>query len=156
MDYRNFCAKFIGILLLTFFLAPAMAVFGQTWHTMNQATIEWDPVTTIDGSPLPTGDIIKYRVWLANAVTDPEKSNPTQVGGVDGPIYTITLNVEGKYYVGVQAVRYTPNGGGGYEEIASSGICWADNAECSEPTDGPFALRYFVAPDSPKNMRIAK
>lgn len=132
------------IMLLVF----AQAGICVEWRSTNQATVAWDAVTTLnDGSALPAGDYIAYRVYLANSVTDPEKSNPALLGETDQLQYTVTLNVEGKYYVGVQAVRYDATD----TEIETSIINWSDVN--GDMTPNPFGLVHYLPPAAPLNLR---
>jgi hypothetical protein len=73
---RNYCL--INTLILTLVIALAAGwASAVEWKTTNQITIEWDaPTTLIDGAPIPTGAIIKYDIYLANALTDPDNFNP--------------------------------------------------------------------------------
>ena len=125
-------------------LTPVQA---QTWHNVNQFTCAWDAVTTDDnGDSLPVDGEMHYRLYIANADTDPDKTNPVQVyDGID--LQTIvTLNIKGRYYVGVQAVWiYTDN-----SELASI-INWADEIEYQGTID-LWAIRYYVAPMPPENL----
>jgi hypothetical protein len=120
------------------------------WKTTNQATVQWDAVATLEnGDPLPAGNTVAYRVYLANAVTDPNKDNPTNL--TPTPIsqltMTLTLNVEGKYFVGVQAVRYDESG----TEIGVSTINWSDVNGAATPN--PFGLVHYLLPATPMNLR---
>jgi hypothetical protein len=129
-------------------LAFALPGFCVEWRSTNQATIAWDAVTTLDdGSALPAGHTVKYRVYLSNAVTDPEKSNPALLGETDQLEYTITLNTEGKYYAGVQSVRYDEN----TVEVGTSVINWSDTN--GEMTPNPFGLIHYLPPAAPVNLR---
>jgi len=132
--------------MLALILTPAYAV---EWKTVNQATIAWDPVTTnIDGDPIPAEHTIKYRVFLANATTDPNKENPVQLGETDQTQYLITLNVEGRYIAGVQSVRYDENG---TELAVSPDINWSDVNGAATPN--PFGFVRWIPPSSPGNLR---
>ena len=125
---------FLVILGTLFFLTGA--AWGQTWHTANQATVAWDAVTTLtNDDPVPEGDIVKYKVWLKNAVTGGEPVDLAEVAELE---YTITLNTEGRYFVGVSALRYSS------EDILlnESIICWSDVIECT--AEGPFGIQYFL------------
>lgn len=121
---------------------------AQTWHNLNQFTCAWDAVTTdADGDPLPADGVLHYKLYLANADTDPDKANPTEVADVTILETTITLNTKGRYYIGVRAVWiYTDN-----SEMAS-GINWADEIENQEGFD-LWAIRHHVSPKPPKNLR---
>lgn len=130
-------------LLMLLFSVPAMA---QTWFTANQVTVGWDAVTTLDdGSPLPTGDTVQYRVYLVNAITDPSKTNPTEVttAAITELEYTMTLGVEGKYFVGLLSERIVSGAGG--EVIPANAIAWSDDPAVAK--DGnTFGVQYFIPP----------
>jgi hypothetical protein len=139
----------VTLLISLVFVVSALSI---EWKTANQATVQWDAVTTLsDGNPVPADNSVKYRVYLANAVTDPDKTNPSLL--TTNPIstleYIITLNTEGKYYIGVSAVRYDSTGA----EIADteSDINWSDTN--GESTPNPFGLVYYIKMGAPKNLR---
>ena len=135
---------FLVIIGTLFFLSGA--AWGQTWHTANQATVAWDAVTTLsNGDPVPAGDIVKYKVWLKNAMTGGE---PVELGEVAELEYTVTLNTEGKYFVGVSALRYTSEN----ILIGESIICWSDTVACT--AEGPFGIQYFLPLMGPINLRL--
>jgi len=140
--------QIIGIIaILLSFWVSALAV---DWKVTNQATIAWDAATTlIDGTPVPANNSVKYRVYMANAVTDPNKGNPVLL--TQEPIsvleYIITLNIEGKYYVGVSAVRYDDVG----FELNESVVNWSDVN--GEATPNPFGFVHYIKMGSPKNLR---
>ena len=134
---------FIIIVALIFWSGLA---YGQTWHTANQVTVAWDAVTELtNGTPVPTGDIVKYKVWLKNAVTG---GDPVELGEITELEYTITLNIEGKYFVGVSAGRYSSENVFLNESI----ICWSDVAECI--AEGTFGVQYYLPLADVFNMRI--
>src|SRR4030067_852934 len=109
-------------LVIVLLLAISVAANAQTWHTANQSTIAWDAVSTLfDGSPIPSGSTIEYEVYLANAITDPQKSHPVLAGTTTEPTYLITLNVEGKFLFGVKANRLV-----GAETVSESAVSWSD------------------------------
>jgi hypothetical protein len=144
-------SKCLAILLFT------IAIFGflslaqsQEWHTANQATITWDAVTELQGGiAIPEDDIIEYRVYLVNALTDPDKENPAEIGTTAEIIYVITLNVEGKYFVGLQTIRKSADG----ICIGESIIGWADDPVIAA-NGAIFGLQYFLPPDVPHGVRI--
>lgn len=123
--------------------------FAQTWHTANQATVEWDAVTVLgNGDPLPAGDTVEYVVYLANAITDPNKDNPSEVATIPDTSHLITLNVEGSYFVGVKAVRKIADG----TVVGESEVAWSDDPQYCQNGE-TFGLRYFQPPAAPVNMR---
>lgn len=98
----------------------------------NSITIEWDAVTTLlDGSPLPTGETISYRVFMASDTTMPD----TLVGETMDTFIVINFPTEGKYNIGVVAVRAT-----GGIEIEST---WAI-----------MEVEYKQLPAEPTSLRI--
>jgi hypothetical protein len=133
------------LILIAALVLPGAALAETTWHTANQSTLAWDPVgTKSDGTTLPEGDVIRYDVYLANALTDPGKTNPAKVAtDIDLTEHTITLNVEGRFYAGVTAKRYV-NG----ELVGESVIAWSDDP-AMVANGQPFGLVYFLPPAAP-------
>jgi hypothetical protein len=136
-----------GFLWCFFFSASASAV---TWHVANQSTVGWDAVTTLeDGSPLPADNAIEYVCYLANSVTDPNKANPTEVARTANVQQVITLNVEGRFYFGVKAIRKLADG----TIVNESPISWSDDATKVASGD-TFGLSYFLPPAAPGNVNL--
>lgn len=141
--------KVLAVCTLLFFLLYAGSVFGQTWYTANQATVAWDAVTTLDnGDPIPTTDTVEYVVYLANATTDPNKTNPVEVGRTTNLEDTITLNVEGSFFVGCQAIRKDSAG----TQLSASIIGWSDDPAIVF-NGQTFGIRYFLPPSVPAGLR---
>jgi len=139
--------KIFSILAVLVVIGWSSLAFGQTWHTANQATIAWDEVSTLaNGTALPATDKVKYKVWIKNAVTGGE---PVELGEVIVLEYTITLNVEGKYFVGVSAHRYSS------EDILlnSSTVSWSDVPESCAGNEA-FGVQYYLAPSSVGGLRF--
>jgi hypothetical protein len=140
--------KQLSIAIVILLLVVGVA-FAQTWHTANQATVEWDAVDILDnGDPLPATDVIEYVVYLANAITDPDKNNPSEIATVTDTSQLITLNVEGSYFVGVKAIRKDSLG----EVLGESEVAWSDLPQYCQNGE-TFGLRFFQPPDAIKNMR---
>ena len=135
------------LLAVVAFFFMCVTIQAQTWYNVNQFTCSWDIVTTdVDGDPLPVDGVLHYRLFLANADTDPTKTNPVQVADVTTLEATVTLNTKGRYFVGAQAVWiYIDN-----SELVSV-INWADEIENQETVD-LWAIRHQVAPKPPKNL----
>lgn len=121
---------------------PAAAV---EWHTVNQVKVNW--VHEL-GDKIPA-DQITFNLHVANALTDPQATNPVQVVSsiTEGP-YTLTLNADGDYYIGVSAVR-TVNG----KIVAVSGIRWGK--EGTSTTAG-WGVSYWEKPEMPSSIFIDK
>ena len=120
---------------------------AQTWHNVNQFTCSWEAVTTdADGDPLPVDGAMHYRLYLANADTDPSKTSPVEVADVTILEAVVTLGTKGRYFVGVKAVWI-------YTDLSEleSAINWADEIENQETID-LWAIRHHVSPKPPKKL----
>ena len=119
-------------------LVLASVSIAQEFHIADRATINWDQ----DLGNIPAAEI-KWNVYMTNAVTDPGKANPAKIATAIGKPYTIVFSVEGKYYVGVSAVRIIDG-----SVIGETDILWADTQ-----TDVPaFGFKYFTLPPMPKKI----
>ena len=134
--------------ILTFALligSTSIALSG--WFTANQATVSWNPVTmTTSDTPIPPEEI-SYKVFLSNATTDPNKTSPAEIASTPDSSCIITLNVEGRFYVGVQAIRTVDS-----EIVGQSVVSWSDDPLVVETTT--FGLRYFIPPGQAKKLKI--
>jgi len=132
--------KLALIVLVLFVLAPMVAL-AQTWYTANQATVAWDAV-----APIATGDVIKYQVYTKVGTS----GTPAKVGGeITATQLALTFTVEGRYFVGVQTIRYPT---GETVGIPSATTAWSNvAADCAAA--GPFGIVYYVAPGAVKNLR---
>ncbi len=131
----------LSIIFLILFLTFSVTAFSQEWHTANQITITWDAVTEMHGGvAVPETDIIEYRVYLSNVITDPDKTNPVEIDVTGDTSYTVTLTDE-KCFIGLQTIRKFADG----EVLGESIIGWTDDpAIC---LDGhTFGVRYFLPP----------
>ena len=127
----------VGLFMMLLF---GSVVWAQTWHTANQTSVSWSAVThSTTGDPLT--DDITYKLYLANAVTDPDKSTPSLiVEGVVDTRYTITLGVEGRFFVGIKAVRSIDG-----EVVAEGEMSWSDDP-LVVANGQTFGIRYFLPP----------
>ena len=139
-----------GVIFLVLFLSFAAVTFGQEWQTTNQITISWDAVTELqEGIVVPEGDVIEYRVYLSDAVNDPDKVDPVELGTTADTFYVITLVDEGQYFVGLQTIRKLAD----WEYTTESIIGWTDDpAICSG--GNIFGIRYFLSPLIPTELRL--
>jgi hypothetical protein len=148
MKRRNRFLVFVSVIVLSL----SATVWGVAmWKTANQATVSWDGVTTLvheDGRPIPIpeGDEIRYKVYLANAKTDPNKTNPALITpeAITTTEYTFTLGVEGSFFVGVKSIQYSKVEGT-MVPVGESPIAWSSNPEDSE-NGKTFGVRYFLPP----------
>ena len=130
----------------------AVLLVGVAWavpfYNSNQATLAWEAVTTdVDGDPL--AGTITYQIYLANADTDPNKTNPVAVVDEDGNTEdlqaTITIGTKGRYFVGVSAFL---DG----EATLESVINWGDEPENQTGVE-LFGIRFAVPPHGPKKLQ---
>jgi hypothetical protein len=137
--------------LMFFVVLPVlfMLITGLTWHTANQRTVEWDPVTTnSNGDPIDLAETtVVYNVFLRDAIT---AGAPVQVAtAITATQEIITLTNEGSFYVGVSSQRKLVDTG---ELLEESTISWSDDPTvCLNGQD--FGIRYFLAGAPPVNLR---
>ncbi len=128
-----------AIVLLCFGIAYAEIIF----YNSNQSTVAWNAVTTDTDGDVITG--VTYKLWLANADTDPDKASPVEAVDGDGDTSNteaiITLGTKGRFFAGCQAVLG--------DQV--SDINWADEIENQENTP-LWGLRFAVPPHAPKNL----
>jgi len=139
----------ITIFIISFFIA--YNVSALTWTTADSVQIAWEvPTTLSDGSEIPADDLIKTKVWISSLM---DKSDKAEVEILPGGTteYTLTLVDEGRYYVGVQALRYTVDTDGNESFVSESVIAWSDdlNAVANEET---FGIVYFLSPSMPTGL----
>ena len=131
------------LILVLAILAVLMAgtAFALDFYNSNQVTLEWNAVTTDADGDAITG--VTYRIYLANADTDPNKTNAViAADGITALQKTITLGTKGRFFVGVSSLL------GDLESV----INWADELENQEGYE-LFGLRFAVPPHAPKNIR---
>ena len=142
--------SFISCLIVLFVTVSLVVgvAWAQKWYNVNTFPCSWNVVTTdVDGDPLPTGIALTYRVYLANAVTDPNKTSPVVVADVSDLNTSITLNTKGQYYIGVEAVLTFVDDS---TELVS-GINWADEI-ADQDTVELWAVRHHAPPLKPQRF----
>ena len=116
------------------------------WIGTNQATIEWNPVTTISGDdPIPAGDTIKYRIYTK---TEPGGIE-TFIGETDKLTYTITFSTEGRYVAGVRAVRVPKD----QSMETLSPYTWSNSTD-RKAVPVPFGLEYYLNPSEVNGLLV--
>lgn len=141
--------KIIMILVFAVCLSFPSMILAQNWYITDQGTIEWDAVTVLgNGDPIPIGDIVQYQVYLCRY--DEPKENAVPEGSpTDLTEYTFTLVNEGRYWVGVRALR-TPQGE--TEAIPSPGIAWSDDPLVCESSE-TFGFKLYFSPIGAVGLR---
>lgn len=130
------------LICLIFILSIPSLGFSQTWYTANQVTFAWDAVPKVQ----PTDQTNKYQVYSRTDTV----SNGVKVGGeITATQLAVSFTVEGRYYLGVEAIRY-PAG----ETVGIlSDRAWSNIAK--DAAGGvPFGVVYFVKPGSASGLRI--
>lgn len=137
------------VLLIVALLIPLLitTVWGQTWFTADKLSVDWTaPTTLIDGSPIPTGDVIKYNLYIKDAI-NPSAVEELIVQDLTTQTYEIKFTKEGRFFIGICAVRYA----GGTTYISKSIVVWS-----SDPVytlNNPFGGVYYISPSPPTGLR---
>jgi hypothetical protein len=122
-------------------LAVATVSQAQTWYTANQFTIAWDAVPKV----LATDQANKYQVYSRNDLVSLGSKVGTEITATQ---LLVSLTVEGRYYMGVEAIRYPA---GETVGIPSPTKAWSN---VSADTGGnPFGILFFTAPAQPGGLR---
>lgn len=130
------------VLLVFLMLAIAGICSAQTFYNDRTPILAWDAVTTDTDGDTIIG--VSYRLYLANADTDPNKANPVVVADEDGNDADLTATftlIKGRYFVGVQAILGD----------LTSEINWGDIIDNQENVE-LFGLRWAVPPHAPKKL----
>ena len=137
--------KKVILTLAIIFLLTISVTYAQTWHSTNQVTIGWDAVTTLsNGDPIPPGDSVTYRVYIADADNDPDKTNKTLIDEVSDIQYTIQFVQEARYFIGISAVRNAT-------VSVESTISWSDDPTiCLNNED--FGVVFFHPLSNPTGL----
>jgi hypothetical protein len=135
---------------LCFTLALAGIALAEDWYPANGSTLAWDQnytVTRADGTTftVPASEVTfrVYRVLAANVA----KTNPEFLGNTVEKTFLVRFAEEGKYHLGVQAVRTVA----GIESIASP-IGWSDDAALTD--NKPFGVVFVIPPATPTGISV--
>ena len=131
--------RLIIILAIIIFAAPAIA---QTWYTANQVTLAWDAVPKV----LTTDQANKYQVYSRNDLV----SLGSKIGGeITAAQLVVSFTTEGRYYLGVEAIRYPT---GETVGIKSSTKAWSNVA--ADTNNSPFGVSFFAVPGGVGGLRL--
>ena len=118
------------------------------WHELNEATVAWDAVTKMtDGSPIPDGDVVRYKVFVAEPDKKDEKHH---MGETELLEFKVGVPGEGKWFIGVMAIRYRLVKGD-ITNLGESVIAWSDIDEFTN--NNPFGIEFYFKPAAPLNLR---
>ena len=135
-------AIIILAILITVGAASSRDVLAQTWYTANQVTLAWDPVAKV----LATDQANRYQVYSRNDLV----SNGTPISGEIAEMQlVISFTVEGRYYLGVEAIRYPA---GETVGIRSAGKAWSNVA--ADTNNNPFGVSFFAVPGNVGGLRL--
>jgi hypothetical protein len=133
--------KIVLLVVMVFAFAYYPNAIAQTWHTANQATIAWDAVAKIVDT-----DTIRYQVYTRTGTT----GDGSPVGSeLTATQLLISFAVEGRYFFGVETIRYPA---GETIGIRSQTKAWSNVAANCGPS-GPFGVVYYIAPATPAGLR---
>lgn len=150
----------LHVAIFTAIIGVIVAIFGSvmkceaaeiTWHQLNEARVAWDAVTKLtDGSDVPEGDLVRYKVFVA----EPEKKDEKfELGETELLEFKVGIPKEGKFYAGVQALRYRLIDEE-LTELSRSIISWSDEPECTN--NNPFGVVFYFKMTAPLNLRKAE
>lgn len=145
MKYATHILIFLHVLIfcaVLFFTSTAQAF---TWHVTNQFTISWDSPTFLSNDePIPENNIIVNELFIA---PNQDKTQKISVGETPNSQYTMTIDNEGRYLVGVRSIRNDADG----NKLSESIIAWSDDPEVTA-TD-VFGISHYFSPKPVSNMQ---
>jgi hypothetical protein len=133
---ETFLVLFIGICLLVTCSTNARS---QTYYPVDSLSVAWDVVT------VPAGSTVDYRVYTRFSTQTP--ADAVLRSTVSVPAATVSFASEGRYFIGIQAVRKVSG-----TEVSSSTVSWSDvSANCQGGVT--FGAVYYTAPSAPTGLR---
>lgn len=146
----------VAMSILLFFSLTVLAapVAAENWYKTPKASLAWEAVTTLkNGNPIPQDDVIKYNVFVKDRQTGVVTKVASEILATE---LTISLvDIEGFWYLGVQAVRYVavdgviPPGDTPY----TSDISWSsDPVVCA--SGEAFGVRNHIPPGQAKKLGV--
>jgi len=140
---------FLSVLIGAFLFSVAAFAQQVNWHVTNQVTVVWDAPTTLsNGNPIPSDNSLKYRVYIKRDAPDAQAQEVT-TDPISETQYTITLSEEGRYFVGVRALRFDAND----TQISESAISWSNDPNVVANGE-EFGVQYFVPPSPADGIRL--
>lgn len=141
----------LALILLALVLV-ACAGFAQTVIYRDQATLQWDAVTSdANGDPLLPEDTVTYEVYIydsALSINDQLPANLIYIGETAATELVIVFPSRRNWYAGVRAKVVT-----GEPATFYSAIAWSYDA--TKVADSPFVYQPLgsAAPAIPDNLR---
>ena len=138
------------ILLSILILLYSSTCFSLDYITTNKAKISWEAVTTLEsGEVLPQGSVIKYMVYTMNQSSINQEIKEVPYSSTfDGSQTSciITFTEEGKYIIGIKALRIINS-----STTCESKIAWSNDEVATN--NKTFGVQYFSSPSSVTNLR---
>ena len=134
--------KILMIVISIFIFAGLSS--AESWHTANAINVGWDIVEKIVDT-----DIIKYQLYTMS-LNDGDISMYGEEVSTNESV--IKFSKEGKYYIGVRAVRYPK---GELMGINSESVSWSNDAAVCVDND-IFGVTYYVSPSNVLGIKIIK
>ena len=135
-------------LLIVGCLMIAGVLKAENWKTANSITVSWDAVQS-----MAEGDVMKYQVYTSTNLVNPNLAAKAVGTEVVTTEQVVNFMSEGKYYLGVETVRY-PAGEATGTGIKSANISWSNDVSvCKE---GTFGVIYYSLPKNAIGLRLTK
>lgn len=126
-------------------LLLAGLVKAETWHTANAVTVGWDATPKIVDT-----DVIKYQLYISSNINEPIGSIAAYGEEITATESVIKFDVEGKYLIGVESIRYPQ---GQTDGIKSETISWSNNSNvCANGL--AFGVVYYIRPSNISGLRF--
>jgi hypothetical protein len=139
----NFCLCLSIFLFI--FINSSHAV---DWLTANQVTLAWNPVTSMEGgAAIPEGDVISYEVFSVPEIGDKALDLKLE-GETLSTEMTISFIEEGRFYLGVRAVRQKYD-----KRVSQSQVIWTDDPGAMKDGKAQGVI-FSRAPSEPLDLEI--
>ena len=139
----NFSLCFFAFVLICAQFANAV-----DWLTANQVTLAWNPVISMEGgAAIPEGDVISYEVFSVPEIGDKALDLKLE-GETLSTEMTISFIEEGRFYLGVRAVRQKYD-----KRVSQSQVIWTDDPGVMKDGEAQGVI-FFRAPSEPLDLEI--
>lgn len=139
-------ARIVLTMVVTTSLLVASSVLAEEVHYANRTMLQWKMTWAEGQTPAPESEMA-YKIYRTLA-TSPDKENPEFLAEIKGSdTYPVAFSKEGKYLLGVRAVRYVP----GEENPIESPIGWSDIPE--NTYNNPFSVQFDIPPVAPTEVK---
>lgn len=131
------------LLLLLSFSAFASDL---SWHTANELTLAWSPVTK-NNQGESISDVIHYEIAIVSASSVDRNKDKVIIGSTEATQHQIEFNEEGRFILGVRAVRIIEG-----EALSTSTWAWSDDPSAAKE-GRVFGGQFFFPLASPQGMQ---